>query len=213
MKRFRARVLSIALLALCTAALWAQETTQKSASSSSRPSARSKASLAEPGAISAGAYRNPSFGFSYKLSFGWVDRTKEMRDDSDASKSLVLLAVFERPPEARGDTVNSAVVIAAEALSAYSGVNTAADYFGPLTELTTTKGFQVVNQPYEFSLGPVRLVRADFSKLRGTLTMYQTSLVMLEKGYAVSFTFIGGSDEEVNELIEKLSLATRKSAR
>jgi hypothetical protein len=207
-------VLWLGLLALFIAAWWAQATTQKSAASPAPPPARPRASLAQPGAISDGVYHNRYFRFSYKLSFGWVDRTKQLRDDSaDASKSLVLLAVFERPPEARGDTINSAVVIAAEALSAYSGVKTAADYFGPLTELTTTKGFQVVNQPYEFSVGLVRLVRADFSKLRGTLTMHQTSLVMLEKGYAVSFTFIGGSDEEVNESIEKLSLATRKSAR
>ena len=40
--------------------------------------------------------------------------------------------------------------------------------------------------------------------------MRQTSLVILEKGYAVSFTFIGGSEDEVNELIEKLSFAARK---
>jgi hypothetical protein len=205
--------LSIGLLAPFTAALWAQETTPQSASSSSRPSARSQASLSEPGAISHGVYHNPSFGFNYKLSFGWVDRTKEMRDDSaDTSKSLLLLAIFERPPEATGDTVNSAVVIAVEALSTYPGVKTAADYFGLLTELTATKGFQVVNQPHEFSVGPVRLVRADFSKLRGTFTMHQTSLVMLEKGDAVSFTFIGGSDDEVNELIEKLSFATISTA-
>ena len=39
--------------------------------------------------------------------------------------------------------------------------------------------------------------------------MRQTSLVMLEKGYAVSFTFIGGSEDEVNELIEKLSFAAK----
>ena len=47
---------------------------------------------------------------------------------------------------------------------------------------------------------------------RGTLTVRQTSLVMLQKGYAVSFTFIGGSEDEVNELIEKLSFATAKTA-
>ena len=73
------------------------------------------------GAISDGVYRNPSFGFSYKLPYGWVDRTREMQDDlrpHAAVKSLLLLAVFERPPEATGDTVNSAVVIAAEPLSA-----------------------------------------------------------------------------------------------
>jgi hypothetical protein len=42
--------------------------------------------------------------------------------------------------------------------------------------------------------------------------VHQTSLVVLEKGYEVSFTFIGGSEDEINELIEKLSFAPRKPA-
>src|SRR5215510_12096435 len=56
-----------------------------------------------------GAYRNGSFGFTYKIPFGWVDRTESMREDnSDSTKAQVLLAVFERPPEATGNTINSA---------------------------------------------------------------------------------------------------------
>jgi len=194
--------------------LWAQQP----ASSSSRPPAHAKSPNPEAGAIRDGLYHNPSFGFTYKLPFGWVDRTREMQDDSpdasnDPAKSMLLLAIFERPPEATGDTVNSAVVIAAERLSNYSGLKTAADYFGPLTELATAKGFQAVEAPHQYSLGVTQLVRGDFSKSRGTLTMRQTSLVILEKGYEVSFTFIGGSEDEVNELIEKLSFGVKKAAR
>ena len=171
-----------------------------------RPTAHAKPSLPEPGAISDGVYRNSAFGFSYKLPYGWVDRTADMQDDSaDASKSRVLLAIFERPPQATGDTINSAVVIAAEPL--FAGMKTAAGYFESLSALTTAKGFQAEEEPHEFSIGATKLVRGDFSKARGTLTMRQTSLVTLEKGYAVSFTFIGGSEDEVNELIEKLSFA------
>jgi hypothetical protein len=134
-----------------------------------------------------------------------------MQDDSaEASKSRVLLAAFERPPQATGDTVNSAVVIAAEPL--FAGVKTAAEYFESLSALTTAKGFQANEEPHEFSVGTRKLVRGDFSKPRGTLTMHQTSLAMLEKGYAVSFTFIGGSEDEINELIEKLSFAAKKAA-
>jgi hypothetical protein len=194
--------------------LWAQQP----ASSSSRPPAHAKSPNPEAGAIRDGLYHNPSFGFTYKLPFGWVDRTREMQDDSpdasnDPAKSMLLLAIFERPPEATGDTVNSAVVIAAERLSNYSGLKTAADYFGPLTELATAKGFQAVEAPHQYSLGATQLVRGDFSKSRDTLTMRQTSLVILEKGYEVSFTFIGGSEDEVNELIEKLSFGVKKAAR
>ncbi len=202
------------LLALLATALWAQQP----ASSSSRPPAHAKSPNPEAGAIRDGLYHNPSFGFTYKLPFGWVDRTREMQDDSpdasnDPAKSMLLLAIFERPPEATGDTVNSAVVIAAERLSNYSGLKTAADYFGPLTELATAKGFQAVEAPHQYSLGATQLVRGDFSKSRGTLTMRQTSLVIQEKGYEVSFTFIGGSEDEVNELIEKLSFGVKKAAR
>ena len=153
------------------------------------------------------------FGFAYKPPFGWVDRTDQMQGDAaTTSKSQVLLAVFERPPEASADSVNSAVIIAAEKTSAYPGLKTAADYFGPLTELTTSKGFTVVHPPYLFPLGGRQLPRADYQKALGQLTMHQSSLVTLSKGYVVSFTFLGGSVEEVDQLIEPLRLTPPKAA-
>ena len=199
------RFAACAVAILFTATLWAQD----KPAPSSKPPAQAKSSLPDPGSINDGVYRNSAFGFSYKLPFGWVDRTAGMQDDSaDASKSRVLLATFERPPEAPGDTINSAVVIAAEPVPA--GIKSAGEYFQSLSALTTAKGFQTEEEPHEFLVGTSRLVRGDFSKARGTLTVRQTSLVMLQKVYAVSFTFIGGSADEVNELIEKLSFAPRK---
>jgi hypothetical protein len=124
-----------------------------------------------------------------------------------------LLAVFERPPEAAGDTINSAVVIAAESVSRYPGLKDASQYFGPLTEVTTGKGFKVVNGPYDVDVGGKPLVRADFSKQVGELTMFQSTLVVIEKGYVVSFTFIGGSEDEVEELIGNLQLAYARPRR
>jgi hypothetical protein len=175
--------------------------------------------------------RCPKFGFTYQVIFGWVDRTDDMQQDealpdqsanaeppsatsapaSDQSKpassdsSKTLLAVFERPPGATGDTINSAVVIAAEPLANYHGIKTAADYLNPISELAENRGFKVVNQPDAFAVGTKQLARADFNKERGKLMMWQSSLVMIEKGYIVSFTFIGGSEDEVDELIGRLS--------
>jgi hypothetical protein len=163
------------------------------------------------GALADGIYRNAFFGFTYKLPYGWVDRSADMREGDDPGK-LLLLAVFERPPEATGSTINSAVVIAAEKVWSFSGLKTASDYFGPITELATAKGFSVLNEPHDFVLGAKHLVRGDFSRPRGSLTMYQTSLVSLEKAYAVSFTFIGGSADEIEELIEKLSFSGGKQS-
>jgi hypothetical protein len=184
---------------------WAQEKSRPVASSPrAAPHAMSSPS---PGAIADGVYRNPSFGFSYKLPYGWVDRTADMQDDT-ASQSRVLVAIFERPPQASGDTINSAVVIAAEPLP--TGIKTAAEYFDSLAELAKAKSFVTEEEPREVSVGAVRLVRGDFSRARGKLTIRQASLVLLQKGYAVSFTFIGGSADEVNELIERLSFQARK---
>lgn len=159
----------------------------------------------DQGEIENGSYHNASFGFSYKLPYGWVDRTAEMREAStDPSKSSVFLATFERPPEATGSTVNSSIVFAAESASSYPGLKSAAQYFGPLTELTTARGFDAVNEPYEFPVDGKPIVRRDFIKQRGSVGMHQSTLALLSKGYVVSFTFIGGSDEEVQQLIEWL---------
>ena len=42
--------------------------------------------------------------------------------------------------------------------------------------------------------------------------MWQSSLVMIDKGYIVSFTFVGGSEDEINDLIGKLSFTVGKSS-
>jgi hypothetical protein len=184
--------------------------------------------------------RCPKFGFTYKVIFGWVDRTADMQQDeslpdqstnapptnpasgtsdqpnpASSASSETLLAVFERPPAAPGETINSAVVIAAEPLANYHGIKSAADYLNPISELAEQRGFKVVNQPYASSLGAKQLARADFNKdrdARGKLTMWQSSLVIIEKGYIVSFTFVGGSQDEVDDLIANLTFVPGKQA-
>ena len=157
------------------------------------------------GAIADGVYANSAFGFKCKVPFGWVDRTQDIQGDADETKSRVLLGVFERPPDAAGSTVNSAIVIAAEKTANYPGLKGALDYFDSLTQLTTAQGFKVVNEPYEFPVGTKKLARSDFSRTSDKLTMQQSSLVMLARGYVISFTFVAGSDDEIDQLIENLT--------
>jgi len=158
-------------------------------------------------------FHNQAFGFSFKIPFGWVDRTQSMQEGTQSEKSKVLLSIFERPPEAGESGVNSAVVIAAEAVSSYPGLKTATDYFGPLTELTTSKGFKVAEEPYPFDVGTKQLTRSDFSKGSGGHTMYQATLVTLVKGYAVSFTFLGETKDEVDTLVDRLAFVTAGNTR
>jgi hypothetical protein len=186
----------------------------------------------DAGEVSNGVYQNKTLGFSCKVSVGWVLRTDEMnaRDEETAAPEdrgtldrtaqggcphtggcgRVLLAAFSRPPEATAQDVNSSILIAAESTALYPGLKDARQYFGPVTEVAKAQGFEVVNEPYEFlvrtsAAGTKPLARADFQKNVGTRVMRQSTLVMLARGYAVSFTFIGGTEDEVEELVEGLS--------
>jgi hypothetical protein len=191
--------------ALVSALVFSQASSPASSSSKSKQKTEQHAKSAQPAPADEGLYRNPEFGFTYHVRYGWVDRTEAMQpEDIDPSKSRLLLAAFEHPPEVTGEGVNSAVIITVESAASYPGLKTAADYFGPLTELTTAKGFKPTQDPFEFPIGSQTLVRGDFTKNLGQLTMIQSSLVLLHKGSIVSFTFIGGSEDEIDELIEKL---------
>jgi len=184
-------------------ALCAQNSSQRAKSSPAHaPDARSIS-----GALHEDSYSNPYFGFSCHLPYGWVDRTREVGEgDNQPERAQVLLAFFEHPPEAVTKNVNSAVVITAENAAGYKGLKTAAEYFPSVTEAAAARGFKAVQDPYEFQVGAKRLVRGDFSAQRGQQTIFQSTLVSLRRGYVISFTLIGGSEEEVNELIERLRL-------
>ncbi|MGB0048286.1 MAG: hypothetical protein WBP70_12615 [Terriglobales bacterium] len=163
-------------------------------------------------------YRNTTFGFRYPIPYGWVDRTKDMHEGSEPGKTEVLLAVFERPPEATGDTINSAVVFASESVASYPGLKKAEDYLGPLTELATSKGFKPDGEPYALEVESRQLLRADFIKslevktTSAQLTMRQCTLVLLAKGQNVSFTFIAGSEDEIDDLMDGLHFGATKPA-
>jgi hypothetical protein len=206
-----------------------QSSSSNSSSSTQRvgKAASGAASRLDVGSASNGVYRNQGFGFTCKIPEAWVLRTEEMntREDdatdvnagtpaADAGKAgRVLLSAFSRPPEARAEDVNSSILIAAESAASYPGLKEAAQYFGPVTEIAEAQGFKVVNEPYEFVLGTRTVVREDFQKDVGTRVMRQSTLVVLARGYAVSFTFIGGTEDDVEELVQGLSFGMGAKAR
>lgn len=197
----------------------------------------------DAGTVDAGVYRNKGLGLSCKIPAGWVLRTEEMnareeeasaapaKDAENTSAKTgspaavkdgcsrtsgcgrVLLAAFSRPPEAAGEDVNSSVLIATESVSAYPGLKEAAQYFGPVTEVAKAQRFAVVNEPYEFVVGTKTLVRADFQKDVGSRVMRQSTLVMLARGDAVSITLLGGTEDEVEELVAGLSFVLSGKSR
>jgi hypothetical protein len=189
----------------------------------------------DPGTLSGGAYRNKTLGFSCKIPPGWVLRTEEMNEreeDADppttdeksqpqraqggterngkSDGGRVLLAAFSRPPDAHGEEVNSSILIVAESAAAYPGLTDAAQYFGPLTEVAKAQGFVVDEEPYGVAIGAKTLVRGDFHKDVGTRVMLQSTLAWLAHGYAMSITVIGGTDDEVEELVDGVSFGATK---
>jgi len=197
-------------------------------SSSSSPHTQKPAPAAaaqvSAGSISNGNYRNTELGFSCRIPPGWVLRTEEMNappdhDEGDEPKSeagkaaapvkagRVLLAAFARPPQARGQDVNASILIAAESAAAYPGLKDAAQYFQPVAEVANAQGLSLDDDPYEFAIGNRKVVRGDFQKDVGTQVMRQSTLVVLARGYALSFTFIGGTEDEVEDLVQGLSFA------
>lgn len=205
----------LAIIAACSLSTFVSA--QSSSPKTGKRPAGAASSGIEDGAVVDGVYRNKTLGLTCKIPPGWVLRTEEMKPSGDDTPQerlsprgaqrntegpRVLLAVFSRPPEARGEDVNSSILIAAESVSAYPGLKDAAQYFGPLTEVAKAQGFTVDEEPYEYAVGAKNVVRGDFHKNVGTRVMRQSTLAFLSHGYAVSITVIGGTDDEVEDLID-----------
>ena len=217
------------LASAATLALGAASVAQQAAAGQGKPSSSSSSSpqhvrkaaptagsRLDAGLVSNGMYRNPTLGFTCKIPAGWVLRTEEMNAESAESHPVaenatktgqsrdgkVLLAAFSRPPQARGEDVNASILIAAESVTAYPGLKEAMQYMQPLEEVAKAQGFDMDEEPYEIAFGTKTLVRADFHKDVGTRVMQQSTLAMLARGYAVSITVIGGTEDDVEDLLD-----------
>ena len=76
--------------------------------------------------------------------------------------------------------------------------------------MAKAQGFEADEEPYEFAIGTRKVVRGDFHKDVGSRVMRQSTLAFLSHGYAVSITVIGGTEEDVEELVGGVSFAAVK---
>lgn len=223
---------SFVMCAALTAGSLCAQSPSPSPKRANKPAAPLASSL-DPGAVTNGIYHNKTLGLSCRIPPGWVLRTDEMNaredekentgTDTDNEKSAsntaptavpasstgarVLLAAFSRPPDARGEDVNASIIIAAESAASYPGLTEAAQYFFPLTEVAKAQGFTADEDPYDVAIGAKTLIRGDFHKDVGTRMIRQSTLALLSHGYAISITLIGGTDDEVEDLIDALNFA------
>lgn len=214
-------LLTYSLVLLGLFAWFTTSRAQAQSSSSSSSSAKHGRKASDPeldaGSVSGSIYRNKTLGLVCTIPPGWVLRAEEMKSEDaetsrertqrsaeNGSEGKVLLAVFSRPPEAKGAEINSSILIAAEPVTAYPGLTDAAQYFEPLTGVAKAQGFSVDEEPYEFSIEGKTLVRSDFHKDIGSRVMRQSTVTFLAHNYVVSVTVIGGTEEEVEDLLSGL---------
>lgn len=62
--------------------------------------------------------------------------------------------------------------------------------------------------PYSFGVGATQVVRGDFTGGAEKHPIRQTSLVLLQKGYILSLTFLAGSDDEIDSLVQNLTFTS-----
>ena len=211
------RPLRFACLLLCLASLLRAQTPAQShpAKPATKPAA--PAAALDPGAVTDNVYRNKTLGLSYKIPDGWVLRTDEMNatDEQKASDpansaepgSKVLLAAFSRPPLAKGEDVNSSIVISAQSAAAFPGLKDVAQYFPLVVDAAKAQGFTEDEEPYEYSLGTKTVGRADFHRDKGTRVVHQSTLALLSHGYAISIAITAGTDDEIEELVDGLNFS------
>jgi len=193
---------------------------QNASSSSTQPTRSSHAATRSSRASStsdSSGYQNPEFGFRYRPILGWVDRTEEMqlpeqtqpggkpKSGAEASPGKVLVAVFEKPPEVQSEAINPAVVIAQENAASYPGLKSGADYVDPLTQLVKSRGFMPTGDPAEITIDGRALVQCDFKRDDAKRPAFQSTLILFQGGQLVSFTFIASTQEEVEDLMDRLS--------
>jgi hypothetical protein len=196
----------VAVVILCSAAL-AQTAAPKPAP---KPSPKTPARNVQPrpdeGSVTAGAFSEKFFSLSYAPPAEWVVKTPEMRQGlAGQENSILLLSAFAKDKSAPGQ-INPSITISAEPLTAYPDVKTAADYFAALSEIVTSKGFTVLNEPAEIEIGGVTFLRGDFQKQEGDSTAYQASMVAIRKGYILGVTAINGNEEELTPMLNRLHI-------
>jgi hypothetical protein len=209
----------VVCLLICVALPGALPAQTSSSPKPAKKPAPSPSSDLDPGTVTNGLYRNKTLAFTCKIPEGWVLRTDELNAHDETSETAapdaaqpassagakVLLAAFSRPPQAKGEDINASILIAAENASAYPGLKDAIQYLAPIAEVAKAQGFAADEDAYEFAIGAKTLVREDFHKDVGKRVMRQSTLALLAHGYALSITVIGGTEDEVEELIDGLT--------
>ncbi len=173
-----------------------------------------------------GVYRSDFFGFQYALPQGWtvhgeetqkaiMDTGKELiAGDDQAKRSMMeaaskrtfqLLTVFEYPlgtPEKS----NRSIQLIAENVAFAPGIQTGKDYILNLRKVLADSQMQTEfeGEPSEQNLDGITFYRQSMLMKVGSRPVYEAYYGAILKGYALSFIFVGGTKEGLEEATRSL---------
>jgi hypothetical protein len=155
----------------------------------------------DEGSVSNDTYTNRFFGFEYTFPdhLDVQDQADFMGGQLDqSSRSFVLLAAFGPAPDGSGA---EGVVLLADNAAGYPGLADAAAYLDKVTRPAAEKQrFELVTPARPVDLAGQKFFRIDFRRDE----VLQSSIFTLRRGYALGFTLVAHSPEQLQRLLDSL---------
>ena len=186
-----------------------------------------QASTPDDGGVSNGVYSNKFFGFSVTYPKDWVVhgdatnvRLKELGKEratttgamSAASSEVVLkntyqlLTTFQYPMGAPKVEVNSGFMLVAEKVSHAPGIVNGRDYLFHVRPMMIKTGLvPVLDEPTQLLLSRHKFFRQDSRMQVNGMSVHQTIIITVIKGYALAFILSGKDQLMIDEMAKVVS--------
>jgi hypothetical protein len=180
----------------------------------------------ESGRVSDGVYRSTYFGFSYTYPHDWVvhgdatnQRLRELgKQRATSTKALSepqaevslkhsyqLLTLFERALGTPGVVYNRSMQIIAEDVRPLPGITSGREYLLNAMEMLKKMGLQPLqDDPVGVVISGHQFFRLDFKNPVKDILIQQAMITTVSKGFAVSFGFSVGPDQDLEEVVRTL---------
>jgi hypothetical protein len=178
-------------------------------------------SAPDDGEITKGDYLNFFFNFAYTPPKDWVihdeavkkrihERAQEEAARTNSLPQLkqtyALLLISRYPRPTAEIMVNATIIVAAEKITHLPGQPTAKDYLLSLRAPKAQRGVRAVREELlPFRVGDLEFLRDDYSGEIAGITIREALFVSVKKGYALIFSFTGGDEKSVEEMVKTMN--------
>lgn len=188
--------------------------------------ASAQTSTPDSGSVSNGVYRSTYFEFSYTYPHDWVvhgDATNQRilelgKQRATSTKAISepqadvllkhtyqLLTVFEHALGTPGIVYDPSMQIIAEDVRPLPGIASGRDYLLNSMEMLKKMGCQLLqNDPVGIVISGHQFFRLDFKTPVKDVLVQQAMITTVSKGFAVSFGFTVGPDQDLEDVVRTI---------